>query len=488
MNRLFFPNRLNIRKTLILGVAAVHFILMTIFVVDLVHRQKIFLLQAANSAALKQVSLTATAASSWVLTDDLVGIEEVLLTSEKDSPMRYALVVDRQGLILAHTNKSYIGKYLQDSKSLAVLTGLGSPEIWYEEEHTIHCSAAIMVEEHPIGWVLIGLDTSPNYTHLKQVYLSGFIYTVIAIFVGIIFAWLLARYILGQLHLLMEGVDRLRANDLDHPIPIIHNDEIGMVGQALNNAMKALKQSRAETRQEMNDRRKAEQEIRYLSQRLIGSGEEERKRIGHDLHDELGQMITSFQFGLQSIAELLPDDPLTAKELSWKLSNIAEDMGESVHRIASHLWPAALEHLGLLAAVRSLIDEFSDHQPNLHVSFSSKNICGRLDFQIEIVCFRIIQEALSNIIRHSKARSIRVTLDILDEKLLLHISDDGIGFDAENQINSNQSEWTGIGLLGMRERAASVNGDFIIISKRNQGCTIISKLPLSFEEQDYTEA
>lgn len=487
MNLFSFFNRLSIRSTLILGVAAVHFILMTIFVMDIVQRQKVFLLQTATAAALKQASLTGTAASSWVLADDLAGIEEVLQNSQQDTPIRYALIVDTQGLVLAHTDQRLIGQYLDDSLSLKVLNGSGSPIIWHEDQHTIHSAAAIMVEEHPIGWVLMGLDTTPTYNHLKYVSLSGFLYIIIAIGAGIIFAWLLARYILRQLHLLMEGVDRLGANELDHPIPIIHNDEIGRVGQALNNTMEALKRSRSETRQEMNERRKAEQEIRYLSQRLIGSSEEERKRIGHDLHDELGQMITSFQFGLQSIAGLLPDDPAQARELTHKLSNMAEDMGESVHSIAAHLWPATLEHLGLLVAVRSHINEFNRRRPEMQISFSSQNVSGRLNLQLEIVCFRIIQEALTNIARHAKAQAIEICLDIRNGQLRLFIKDDGIGFDVQSLMKSHGFERGGIGLLGMRERAASIGGQFTIISSKNNGCTVIADLPLYIDGKDIDE-
>lgn len=477
-------NQLSIRATLILGVAAVHFILMTIFVMDIVQRQKIFLLQTATSAALKQVSLTATAASSWVMADDLVGIEEVLQNSLQDTSTRYALIVDSQGLVLAHTNQSLIGKYLEDSQSLLVLKGSGHPIIWLNEQHTIHSAAAIMNEQHPIAWVLMGLDITPTYTHLKYVYLSGLFYMLIAIGVGVIFAWLLARFILRQLRMIMEGVDRLGNNELDHPIPIIHNDEIGRVGQALNITMEALNRSRAETRQEMNERRKAEQEIRYLSQRLIGSSEEERKRIGHDLHDELGQMITSFQFGLQSIADLLPQKPLQAMELSSKLSCMAEDMGESVHCIATYLWPATLEHLGLLAAVQSHIDEFNHRRPELKITFSSTNIMGRLNLQIEIACFRIIQEALTNIARHAKARVVEICLDIKNGQLRLFIKDDGIGFDVQNHMESHRFKRGGIGLLGMRERTASLGGKFTIISSKNHGCTIIADLPIYFDEND----
>jgi len=475
---------LSVRNKLILGVALVHLVLMTIFVLDIVHRQKVFLLQTATSDALKQAELTAAAASSWVLADDLAGIEEVLQAGQHDIPIRYALIADPQGLVLAHTDHRLAGKYLSDPRSLAVLKATSGSLIWHTDRDTIHAAAAILTDGHPIGYVLLGFDTTPTSTHLGYVYLSGFLYTLIAITVGTLFAWFLARYVLRQLRLLLEGVDRMGANQLDQPIPIIHNDEIGTVAQALNNAMDVLDRSRAEAHRELRERQKAEQEIHYLSQRLIGSSEEERKRIGHDLHDELGQLVTSFQFGLQSVTDYLPAKPEKASELCTELSRLAEEMGDSVHRIASHFWPATLEHLGLRVAAQCYIEEFNHRRPELRIRFSSRDVPDRLNARLELVCYRILQEGLTNIARHARARSVEVNLEVLREQLHLLIKDDGIGFEPNGHTGSGRSQGKGIGLLGMRERAASVDGNLAIISAHGRGCAIEALLPLPRGKSD----
>ncbi len=483
MIRAGWLKHMSIRTKLILGVALVHLVLMTVFVVDMVQRQRVFLLQEASASALKQASLTAAAASSWVLADDLAGLEEVLQTSRQDSPLRYALITDPDGLVLAHSDHRLAGKYLDDEVSLGVLRAPGGPRVWHTEQHTIHAGAPILAGEHTIGWVLLGLDTAPTYAHLYYVSRSGFFYTLVAMAVGTIFALLLARYVLRQLSMLLAGVDRLRADRLDQPIPIINQDEIGRVGQALNRAMTALRMSRDEIEREVAERRRAEQDIRYLSQKLIGSSEEERKRIGHDLHDELGQMITSFQFGLQSMAGLLPHDPAQAAELCGQLAGQAEEMGEAIHRTASFLWPATLEHLGLSVATRSYLTEVNQRRPQMRLSFSAKNLEQRLDPRLELVCFRIVQEALTNIVRHSKAQSVAVELDVADGWLSLRILDDGSGFAPENEEGHLCSKGGGIGLLGMRERAASVGGSLRIESEPGQGCRITAQIPLESPAQ-----
>jgi signal transduction histidine kinase len=251
------------------------------------------------------------------------------------------------------------------------------------------------------------------------------------------------------------------------------------VGQALNNAMVALRRSRDEIEREVTERRRAEQDIRHLSQKLLGSGEEERKRIGHDLHDELGQMITSFQFGLQSMAGLLPQDPGQAAQLCGQLAGQAEEMGEAIHRIASFLWPATLEHMGLAVATRSYLNEVNQRQRQLRIDFSAQGLEKRLDPRLELVCFRIIQEAMTNITRHSKASKVAVEMAVAKGWLSLTISDDGAGFSPEDEGGHFCAQGEGIGVLGMRERAASLGGGLRIESSPGRGCRILAELPLA---------
>lgn len=471
-------SRLTIRNKLILSVALVHLVLMTVFVVDTVQRQRVFLWQAATTSALKQARLTAAAASSWVLADDLAGVEEVLQTSRQDTPLRYALIADPQGLVLAHSDPRLVGKYLDDPLSIKALQGSADPVVWHTDRHTIHASAPILAGERTIGWVLLGLDTTPTDSYLNHVSLSGFLYMLVAIVAGAVLAWALARYILRQLNLLLAGVDRLRADQLDQPIPIISQDEIGRVGRALNNAMEALRRSRSDIQREVAERRRAEQDIRYLSRRLIDGSEEERKRIGHDLHDELGQMITSFQFGLQSMAGLLPSAPDQASELCTMLASQAEEMGEAIHRIASFLWPATLEHLGLVVAAQCYLNEVNRRLPELSITFQQRDCPGRLSPRMELVCFRIIQEALTNITRHTKASQIEVSLRVREGWLRLLVHDDGGGFAVKDAAGHPAPKNGGIGLMGMRERAASVGGNLEVISAPGQGCSIVAHLPL----------
>ena len=204
--------RRSLRLKLIAGVALVHLILMTILVADLVQRQKSFLLSELAQRAINHARVIAVTASSWVVADDLVGMEEVLTSSAEGGDLRYAMIVDPKGRVLAHTERDKIGEYLRDETSLAVLSGEQKPRLIASDSRTLYAAAPVSVEHRLIGWSLLALDKTATNAYLSYVTRTGIYYTLAAILAGTVFAIFLARSILHQLSLLLQGVDRL-AND-----------------------------------------------------------------------------------------------------------------------------------------------------------------------------------------------------------------------------------------------------------------------------------
>jgi len=476
--------RNSIRLKLIFGVAFVHLVLMTVFVLDLVSRQKDFLIEEANRRAVNHAVLIADTASSWVIADDLIGMEEVLRSSAASGNLRYAMIVDRSGRVLAHTTQEWIGKYLRDTVSLTAINGPKMAKLIANDENSIYAAAPVIVDEHLIGWSLLALDTTATTAHLSYVTRAGVLYTLIAIIVGTLFAIFLARSILRQLSLMLSSVDFMGRNVLDKLVPIISADEVGRVAVALNNAMISLKTSRLEFENEMSERKKAEQDIRQLSRRLINTTEEERKRIAQDLHDEFGQALTGIQFGLKALEQELPDSALELKAKCHEMADSVERMGDSIDRVASDLRPAALDHLGLVPAVRSYLKDLSQRGLDLKIGFHAAGFRNRVHPAIELVCYRVIQEGLTNIIKHAQATKAEIQLTISHPNVILMISDNGRGF-SESAISETSSTGTGgVGLSGMKERVASLDGKFEFRSKNNSGSVIRVELPVKMVDAD----
>ena len=229
-----------IRGQLIVGVALVHLVLMTLFVFDLVHRQQAFLLQRAETRAVKQAHLLATMAQSLVLTNDVAGLAAILGAVAEDVGTRFALVTDPAGHVLGHTDTAQLGKYRSDAKSLAVLRGKPRAYLVIAGSQTYEAAAPIVVQGHTLGWAWVGINISQDLRQIAYVTRAGLIYTLIAIFIGTVFAMLLARAITRPLRALMQGTRDLLETDKRRPLPVTSSNEIGVLTSAFNRAMAEL--------------------------------------------------------------------------------------------------------------------------------------------------------------------------------------------------------------------------------------------------------
>ncbi len=233
-------------------------------------------------------------------------------------------------------------------------------------------------------------------------------------------------------------------------------------------------------------RRRAEEDIRNLSRRLIEGIEEERKRLASDLHDEFGQALTALHMRVESLRESLPNEAGDQRADCAKLINTIEGLADNVRKISSDLRPDMLDHLGLVPTVEWYLDHFAGSMKGVKVEFEAVGFGGRkLDDQVEIVLYRILQEALNNVAKHAGASRVRVHLTYSHPRVILLISDDGCGFTTQDQ---SQDARQGIGLVSMSERAASVGGQIDIRSTPDKGTSIRVTLPARPAPSDPSES
>ncbi|MBU0475629.1 MAG: PAS domain S-box protein [Bacteroidetes bacterium] len=230
----------SIKRQLILGVAFVHLLLMTIFVYDLTQRQKNFLLEKANSDALFQSNVLALSSEVYLRTDDLIGLQEVLETFSKNHSISYAMIINKNGLVLSHTDKSKIGLYLNDSVSIALLSGPHKTTNLISSEENIETAVPIIVHNTFLGWARIAENLAENRIHIEYVNRTGVFYTLVAIFIGTLFAIVLSRVVLKQLKLLLTGAEQFGLKQENIPIPIITDNEVGVVSEVFNKTMQLV--------------------------------------------------------------------------------------------------------------------------------------------------------------------------------------------------------------------------------------------------------
>jgi PAS domain S-box-containing protein len=226
---------------------------------------------------------------------------------------------------------------------------------------------------------------------------------------------------------------------------------------------------------DITDRKRAQEALRIYSQRLIQAQEAEREKIARELHDQIGQILTAVRINLQSIqrscqtADCVPP-------LNESIGIVDEALGR-VRELSIELRPSLLDDLGLTAALRWYVDRFAQRTGIIAEMLNGLEEGGRLPRELETVCFRIAQEALTNVARHAQAGSVSVQLERSRERILLTIIDDGVGFDVD-KLKKSASAATALGLRGMEERALAVGGYIKIDSGLERGTQIRATFPL----------
>lgn len=226
---------------------------------------------------------------------------------------------------------------------------------------------------------------------------------------------------------------------------------------------KELKKASEQVRIELLKREKMRK--KFLKGIVIAQ-EEERKRIARELHDDTAQYLTALILDMASLRDSLAENEM-AMEVLKKIQNMSKQMAQGVYRMVRDLRPANLDDLGLLSALKSLVDESKDRY-ELKIELIVVGEKVQLDPLVETVFFRVAQEAVKNIIRHAQSKTSSIELKYLSNAVSLTVKDDGVGIESED-LDSWEDNF---GIAGMRERADAVGGQFNIQSKKNEGTQV----------------
>ncbi len=219
--------------------------------------------------------------------------------------------------------------------------------------------------------------------------------------------------------------------------------------------------------------RASSEQLRALAARLQSAREDERTYVAREIHDELGQTCTALKMDLVLLVQQLPKNRRRAHERAQSMVKLIDDMIHSLRRIASELRPGTLDDLGLLAAIEWQAQEFESRSGvKCHLALPQAEIA--LDSDRSTAIFRIFQETLTNVARHANATRVNVRLVGDAESLTLEVTDNGKGID-ETRASAHNS----LGLLGMRERALLLGGEFNVAGVSGQGTTVTLRVPLA---------
>ena len=233
-----------------------------------------------------------------------------------------------------------------------------------------------------------------------------------------------------------------------------------------------LSSANASLRLEIAERRRVEQERMQLLTRLVLAQEDERRRIARELHDQLGQQLTALRLTLETLKAQSSERSDLRVQVET-LEALARQLDEDVAFRVWELRPTVLDEMGLQAALTNYVHNWSKHFSIAAQLHTGRSVDERLTAEVETMMYRVAQEALNNVVKHARADHVDVVLERGPEHVSLIIEDNGVGFDASGV----ETDGEGLGLIGMRERAALLGADLQIESTGGRGTTVIVRAP-----------
>ena len=281
--------------------------------------------------------------------------------------------------------------------------------------------------------------------------------SVVLIPFAVLIAWATAWSIRRPVLAMTSAAERLAHGDFATTVPAAGEDEIGRLADALEKLRQAL---------EADERRS------LLLKRVISAQEEERRRIARELHDQTTQQLTALAMQLGSATAA--DAPTRA--LLERSHRLVTTMIDDVHRVIYDLRPSMLDDLGLLPAIRAYAERhLAAHGIRVHCEFPP--VMPAIAPEATTALYRVVQEALTNISRHARAETVLIGCTVSEGHIVLEIEDDGVGFDPSRVAKPRESG-EGLGLLGMRERLALLDGRLDVESETGRGTRVLAVLPL----------
>src|SRR5271169_193009 len=224
--------------------------------------------------------------------------------------------------------------------------------------------------------------------------------------------------------------------------------------------------------EDITERKLADVDLAHVSRKLIEAQEQERARIGRELHDDIGQRLALLAVQLQQLHEDPPNFPEVGTRLG-ELHKQTVGIAAAIQSLSHELHSARLQYLGIAAAMRAFCHDFGEQQ-RMEIDFDARDLSSSLLPEVSLCFFRVLQEALHNSAKHSGARHFEVRLWETSDEIHLTVNDAGAGFDREAAKRSS-----GLGLISMEERLKILQGTLTIDSQPRRGTTIHARVPLS---------
>lgn len=500
--------RKSIRRQLVIGIALVHAVLMTLFIVDLVNRQSHFLEKENLGQTVSLARALAANSVSWVLANDVVGLEEIVQSIRSYPGLNYAMIATPDGRVLAHSDRSLSGQYFSDNTSKLLLTAEKNLQILFSSTALHDIAVPIFSNNAHIGWARIAKSGRETEAGLRAISLNGVIYTFIALVIGTVFAFFMARNISSGLSSLVEVATQVRNGNMQQRAVIDREDEVGVLARDFNHmldvlheqteekekAWSALEQHRDELEEKVALRTRDLEEARDIALEAANTKTRFLANMSHELRTPLNSII-----GFTSIVK----DGMAGEvsEMQKKQLGIANNSAQHLLSLINEILDLrkveegkvelVFEEVDLDSLLVSVIESLRPLADEKSLALGLEAKKDGLEFiSDKSKLYQVLLNIVGNSIKFTDEGGVKMSYGLVNEGIEICIEDTGVGiresdleqvFEAFSQVHDEDErryQGTGLGLAITKQFVELLGGHIVMNSEFGIGTVTRVWLPL----------
>lgn len=417
--------------------------------------------------------------ANYILIEDYYAIYELISqTLNANDDIRYILMLDSQNQVISHTfprdvPRGILQLSIPEEKKEYYFSVLSS------DEGNIY-DILVPIENGSVGFVRIGMSEEHAKSFILKKVQELVLATLVVCVVTAVFILVIMHIIAKPIENLVQVVAKITDGQLTVRARVSSEDEIGKLAAAFNRMTDSLIAQREEQERLLVSREALLLQLQErdalrdtLINKLMTAQEDERKRISRELHDETSQGITSLMVAMRVLAD--DADNEAQREALLASRDVAADILQGIREIAVDLRPPALDDLGVVSAMRKYVEKFRERH-NIIVELKVEDEKIQIPTEGAVALYRILQEGLNNIVKHSQATLCKIHLAIEENFIVLYLCDNGTGISPE--IIEKARKENRLGLYGMQERAELMGGLFVIQGVAGKGTKLKVSIPL----------
>lgn len=518
----------SIKNKLIISIALIYLIMMSLFIFNLIHRQSEFLHNQAIKQAINRTQMLANNSISWVLANDYIGLEEVINSLLVYKDLEFAMIIDTEAKVIAHTDNSITGQYISDELSLSIFNEVPQKHILVNSDKFIDVAIPIIRETQHIGWARVRLNQDERSASISIVINQGVIYTLIAIFIATLFGYFMGETLTKKLYSLIALTDRVREGKRDIRATNLGSDEVGKLANAFNKMVDALEKNEKalykiedDLREDIIKRRDAEKSLKELNENLelkvkdrtieLLKAKDKAESANRSKSIFLANMSHELRTPLNAIlgfSQIMVNDSKITQSQRENL-NIIERSGEHLLSLINDILDMSKIEAGKIEVEEESVDLHGllrDIAQMMKVRAEAKDLSFTMEFHSDLVQFvkvdvgklrQILINIIGNAIKYTLEGGVSFRVESQQEKnfynVIFEIEDSGRGmsrdelkniFDPFVQVSSSKgvTEGTGLGLAITHSFIKLMKGGVDVESELNRGTLFRFWLLLSSAE------